>query len=338
MRGAKPHGNYTAHSCPCSSGCQSLWPCRASQLCFSRDPEPTGQLTSEALAPFTRRVHGDADATVRSAGATSGGVTFLLFMAFNSSLVRNVFHAHPERAREREMKRILWFAHTARNVETKLPIHVVCAGERDAASEVKLEKAGLRLIEGPMVPTPPWASKWHRLSFNKIAALSFTQFRKVVLLDNDAGFLKNMDHLALSAPTPSAVFHTTIGPLAARTRCAVTTGLLVLRPSAAEFGRALALLDGMRYSQEQYDGGDEEFWLRFFSESKDALYELPWRYHAHRLLPLGADEWQHVRMLHLINALAGRGWHIPKVRSNRTHPRIQPQEACASAYGSCSLF
>ena len=43
----------------------------------------------------------------------------------------------------------------------------------------------MRLLSGPMVPSPAWASKWHRLSFNKIAALSFTQFRKVVVLDND---------------------------------------------------------------------------------------------------------------------------------------------------------
>lgn len=147
---------------------------------------------------------------------------------------------------------------------------------------------------------------------NKIAALSFTRFRKVVVLDNDAGLLQNMDHLVRTAPTPAAVFHTTIGPLAKRTRCAVTTGLLVLRPSRVAFARALALLSSMNYTKEQYDGGDEEFWLRFFAESAEPLYELPWRYHAHRLLPMSASEWERVRMIHLITALAGRGWHIPK--------------------------
>ena len=30
------------------------------------------------------------------------------------------------------------------------------------------------------------------------------------------------------------------------------------------------------------------------------------------LLPMAAGEWEHVRMMHLISALAGRGWHIPK--------------------------
>ena len=33
------------------------------------------------------------------------------------------------------------------------------------------------------------------------------------------------------------------------------------------------------------------------------------------LMKLGdgeVGEWEHVRMMHLISALAGRGWHIPK--------------------------
>ena len=121
-------------------------------------------------------------------------------------------------------------------------MHAVVAGEPlDATHEARLKGVGVRLLDGPLVPTPLWASKWHRLSFNKIAALSFTQFRKVIVLDNDAGLLRNMDHIR-TAPTPSAVFHTTIGGLAARTRCAVTTGLLVLRPSTSAYARALTLL------------------------------------------------------------------------------------------------
>lgn len=134
---------------------------------------------------------------------------------------------------------------------------------------------------------------------------------KVIVLDNDAGFLRNMDHVR-HAPTPSAVFHTTIGPLAKRTPCAVTTGLLVLRPTAESYLRARDLLASMNHTSEKYDGGDEEFWLRYFQSAGEPLYELPWRYHAHRLLPLPAAEWHRVRMLHLITQLAGRGWHIPR--------------------------
>ena len=173
----------------------------------------------------------------------------------------------------------------------------------------------MRLLSGPMVPSPAWASKWHRLSFNKIAALSFTQFRKVVVLDNDVGLLRSMDHMLLHTPAPAAVFHTTIGPLAKRTPCAVTTGLLVLRPSQRAFARALSTLAAMNYSRETYDGGDEEFWLRYFADGAAAgepLYELPWRYHTHRLLPLPPEEWYRVRMLHLIGSLAGRGFCIPR--------------------------
>ena len=88
--------------------------------------------------------------------------------------------------------------------------------------------------------------------------------------------------------------------------------MLVLRPSATAYARALSLLGSMRYTHETYDGGDEEFWLRYFAESKEPLFELPWRYHAHRLLPMAGEEWASVRMMHLITNLAGRGWHIPK--------------------------
>ena len=260
------HKNVSADACPCSlDGCQSLWPCSPSRLCYQPDPAADDDVSS--LAPLSP--------------AHEHKVTFLFFLAFNASLVRNVFAAHPKRARDREVNRVLWFAQTARQVRTRLPIHAVVAGEPlDATHEARLKSVGVRLIDGPLVPTPAWASKWHRLSFNKIAALSFTQFRKVIVLDNDAGLLRNMDHIR-TAPTPSAVFHTTIGGLAARTRCAVTTGLLVLRPSAAAYARALALLHSMNYTQERYDGGDEEFWLRYFAESGERLYELPWRYHAH---------------------------------------------------------
>ena len=140
--------NYSADSCPCSlGGCQSLWPCTPSPLCWEHDPP------------------GDSDALARETHSPAHGATFLLFLAFNSSLVRNSFQAHPKRAREREISRVLWFAHTARTVRTRLPIHVVVACEAlDSNQVARLEQAGVRLLEGPMVPTPAWASKWHRLS------------------------------------------------------------------------------------------------------------------------------------------------------------------------------
>ena len=149
--------NYTADACPCSlEGCQSLWPCSPSRLCYQRDPP----------------VDDDAAGTPQHER-----VTFLFFLAFNASLVRNVFAAHPKRARDREVNRVLWFAHTARIVRTRLPIHAVVAGEPlDATHETRLRSVGVRLLTGPLIPTPAWASKWHRLSFNKIAALSLCVF------------------------------------------------------------------------------------------------------------------------------------------------------------------
>ena len=104
----------------------------------------------------------------------------------------------------RELKRILHFVDTAREARTRLPIHVAIAGERDASSEAQLLAAGVGLVRTPLVPPPRWASRWHRLSFSKIAALSLTQFDKVIVVDNDAALLRNMDELAL-APAPAAV-------------------------------------------------------------------------------------------------------------------------------------
>ena len=184
--------NYTADSCPCSlGGCQSLWPCVASKLCVEADPPDPPAFWTTARPMRAAAEAADAAAVASRStdllSASDGGrTTFLLFLAFNSSLVRNLFAKNPQRAREREVGRILWFAHTARMVSTRLPIHVVVAGERDPTSESRLKRAGLKLLDGPMVPTPQWASKWHRLSFNKIAALSFTQFDRVIVLDNDA--------------------------------------------------------------------------------------------------------------------------------------------------------
>lgn len=321
----RSHRNYTSDSCPCSLGeCQSIWPCTPSTFCWERGLPMTNDLAPPRPQQKVLPIVDD-------------GVTFLLFLAFNASFTRGFFTSRPWRARDREVNRALWFVHTAHAVGTRLPIHAVVAGERHAASEARLIQAGVKLLHGTLVPPPPWASSFHRLSFNKILALSFTQFRKVIVVDNDVGLVQNMDDLR-HAPTPSAVFHTTLGKLSARTQCAVTTGLLVLRPSAVDYGRALALLARMNYSRAVYDGGDEELWLDYFSEVETSLYELPWRYHAHKMLPLPPADWVRVRMMHLIPNLASRGQHIPKTVMQRVEHYVNWHLPNVSKAGSRSKW
>ena len=208
-------------------------------------------------------------------------------------------------AYQREVKRIVWFLHTAHTVNTTLPINVAVSGQRYRGSEAILQKAGAGILPVPHILSPAWASKWHRLSFNKIAALSMTQFDRVIVVDNDVALLRNMDHLSYATSVPAATFHITLGPLARKTRCAVTSGLLVLQPSVNNFQIAMRILNNMSYDRQIYDGGDEEFWHAYFRYT-NLLYELPMRYHTHRLVSMPIGDWHRVHMLHLINNFAGR--------------------------------
>ena len=73
-------------------------------------------------------------------------------------------------------------------------------------------------IQIPFVPPPRWASSFHHFSFSRIAALALTQFRKVIVMDNDMALRANIDDLASDgARAPGMVFHTaTVLPKKAR--------------------------------------------------------------------------------------------------------------------------
>ena len=47
-----------------------------------------------------------------------------------------------------------------------------------------------------------------------------------------------------------------------------------------------------------YDGGDQEFWRKFYT-----WYELPLRYHAIQALNMPYAEWKQIRVLHTISGL-----------------------------------
>ena len=274
--------NLSASRCICSEGCGSSWLCRPSELCNTPSP-PNVSADDRPLPPR---------------------VALLLFLMYNRSLVRTKFQHKPWLAYDREFNRISWFIRSAGKVKTRLPLHVIVGPERDLSKERKLIQEGHRhkvnvsVTEGPFVVPPLWANRYHRLTFGKIGALALTQFDKVFVFDNDMALAHNIDHLAF-VQTPSAVWHTSMARWQWRHNesCAVTTGLLGLTPSAAEFGRALRHLYSMS-NKSTYDGGDQEFWRLFYT-----WYELPLRYQAHQALNMPARDWHEIRVIHSISAL-----------------------------------
>ena len=288
--------NVTAHGCTCSAGCATSWRCRPSAVCdttHSFSP-PASSLRESA------RIESSVD---------DSRVAILLFLAFNSSLVRSKYAHRPHAAYEREFNRIVWFLRSATKVKTQLPIHVIVGPERYPEHERTLQKLGANITVGMPVPAPAWASKYHLMSFAKIGALALTQFDRVWVFDNDMALVGNVDDLAY-APTPAAVWHTAIGAFQVKSgeTCAVTTGLLGLSPSMADFRRAMRRLHSA--TENSYDGGDQGFWRKFYT-----FYELPVRYHAHQALVMPDREWEQVRVLHSISGL--RSWsRLPdKLRS-----------------------
>ena len=236
-------------------------------------------------------------------------VALLLFLSFNSSLVRPKYLGRPHAAYEREHLRISWFLNSARRVGTRLPIHVVVGPERFPSKEKKLVDLGAHILPGVPIPPPRWASSQHLLTFGKIGALALTQFDKVFVLDNDMALMFNIDELAF-APVPAAVWQSAVGPFQFKMKenCAVTTGLLGLAPSAAEFSRALNVLQH-EAAVKRYDGGDQQFWRLFYT-----WHELPVRYQAHQQLDMSKEDWLQVRVLHSISGLRNKNLMPPELR------------------------
>ncbi|KAL1522083.1 hypothetical protein AB1Y20_021726 [Prymnesium parvum] len=289
----------SADECLCSRGCPTSWlGCRPSRLCSVNG---TGLSTDTQIA-------------------SSRKVSILLYLTFTTRDVRHRYAAQPYRAYKRELRRIMWFLHTARRENVSLPIHVVVAGDRNLTAEAELVQLGAHILETTMVQAPRWTSSFHKFSFNRISALSFTQFDKVIVMDNDMAVLHNFDELAM-AETPSLVWHTAapfmlkLGEL-----CAVTGGLFVLRPSTIEFARAVSHLKSMYDGNRtyRYDGSDQEFWRSFYRNP----YELPIRYHATNYLKMPKEEWAKVRAIHFISGFKNVDRRIPAfVRNNMKYQK-----------------
>ena len=276
-----------ANGCMCSSGCQSTFACRPSALC--------SQL---------------------AAGPRSRDVPILMFLHFNRTHVRHKHSRRPMQAYEREVNRLVWLLRSAQRVGTSLPLHVVVAGDRNASAEDRLRQHGATITESTTVDAPRWSSSFHKFSFSRIAALAMTQFRKVIVIDNDMTLIGNIDDLA-DAEAPAMVWHTAT-VLPKKERCAPTGGLFVLEPSATEFAKALQHLTVLNRKTASagsfsggvrcYDGSDQEFWRSFYRP----MYELPLRYHAHNGLVMNSSEWNQIRLMHNIAGFKVHQRRLPK--------------------------
>ena len=113
--------------------------------------------------------------------------------------------------------------------------------------------------------------------------------------------------------TPGVVFHPAAPfMLKLGEQCAVTGGLFVLTPDAAEYARARRHLRGM-YAGEtkprlRYDGSDQEFWRSFYARP----VELPTRFHATQWVKLDRKQWMDVRVLHQISGFKSQDHRLPR--------------------------
>ena len=233
--------------------------------------------------------------------AAAAEVPLLLFLHFNRSQLRHRFAGRPMDAYAREARRIEWLIRSARLVNTSMPIHAVVGGDR-----VRRRRGcagwARRSRRAPSSSRHAGLS-FHKLSFSRIAALGLTQFKKVVVLDNDMALAGNIDELAVHAEAPAMVWHTST-IFASKEFSAPTGGLFVLEPSAQAFlnaTRHLAQMNG-RSPRRCYDGSDQEFWRDFYRAPRTPLIELPLRYHAHNgLVTLKPAEWRKVKIVHGIS-------------------------------------
>jgi len=238
--------------------------------------------------------------------ATGARATILLVLDANATNQRfyfgkrDVFGAYSSQAKL--AARLLL---SLRAVKTTLPIHLLATGVRFPAVERQLSELGATVLPtgaAPAARVPAWASPWARASFAKLAALALgARFERLVVLDNDAVVLRNIDHLGggpAAAAAPAAVFGWKCHP-----RRELRAALLVLQPSAAAHTRAQALLDDAATAVYD-DNGEGSVWRALYPAG---WHELPAGYAALRSAGFGADGWRRAHVLHDPNLLRKAG-------------------------------
>ena len=256
-----------AASCECAFNrtylpAKKLPHCMPSVLCKSN--------SSHGFRAAQRHIHSTKDGTE----------TILLIYGFNRSLVRYWYRPDPFRSYLNAMRLIVRVLLSLRAAGSTLPVHLLLSGERHTGFESSLvADYGVRILPSDdsgrqRIRVPRWSSPFHWGSFPKLAALSLTQFRRVIVLDTDTVVLRNLDHLAY-APAPAFVY---------RFKCwrrgsapsiwEINSGMMVLRPDEGLHRRMQWLMNGNMTGPKDSealkkvwvpsDPGDQSVWRNFF--------------------------------------------------------------------------
>jgi alpha-N-acetylglucosamine transferase len=128
-------------------------------------------------------------------------------------------------------------------------------------------------IENPIPRHRQFFPRFAR-TFTKLRAFALTEFDKLVLLDADTIVLQNVDDL-FERPAIAAAPDFLLPDR-------FNSGVMVLEPSAALFGRMMDML----FTHDSYDGGDQGFLNNFFSDwyGGPAEHRLPAGYNLHQFI------------------------------------------------------
>ena len=210
-----------------------------------------------------------------------------------------------------------------RRVNTTLPIRLLVGGERDVNVETAIASHGVHVAPSTLVSAAPlapvWASPWMRGTFAKLAALTLSQYRRVVILDSDTIVVRNIDHLSGAPPPLAAYFHfhngftcpqhatAADGPAGECARGVLNSGVLSLQPSVERFARAQLLLadESTMRDEGRWETSDQRLWHALYA---DGVHELPFGYNANADANLSRGEWAKVHVLHDIVVQRKRGW------------------------------
>ena len=227
--------------------------------------------------------------------------SIVLSLVFFADQVRDRYRRVPRDAYTREFRRIRNLLTSMRYVGTTLPVTVLVGGNRSLEHERELVYAHphVRLHPVTPFPTPSWASKWHRHSFQKLSAMGLTRYERVLVLDNDCQLRANIDALPSSVRAPAAVWIPASGKKHGAPM--FNSGVMVLQPSASALStlasRALLPAPTSHVLSRERDGCDQQLLM-----SMDWNWtQLPLKYNANRALCMADADWRDVQVLHLIS-------------------------------------
>ena len=298
--------NQTTASCECAYNRTAL-PTRLLPRC----------LATSLCAPGPERqsITKDGGRSVADSGAS-----IVIVYGFNRSHVRYWYRADPFRSFLNAMRLIVRLLLSLQAVASMLPVHMLVSGERHQGFEAALLRQfapQLRLLDGDAVGRhririPNWASAFHWGSFAKLAVLSLTQFRRILVLDTDTIVLRNIDHLVHMA-APAFVYRfkcwsykrpgtSTAGNVPI---WEMNSGVMLLQPNEALHARVQALMNSnMTTSRDSgvlkavhvpSDPSDQSVWRSFFSR----VHELPVSYNTFKRTHFASvEEWGFVHVLH----------------------------------------